>query len=225
MTTNRYDLVLLSGGLDSSTALGLSSKAGTARFALSIDYGQRHARELRAATEIANHYQVEHRVLDLTSWGRHLTGSALTDNSVEVPYGHYASLTMATTVVPNRNATLLMAAAGIAQSVGCTHVVTAVHSGDHYIYPDCRPDFIDAARRTIELGTDGAVTLDAPFVNISKTAIVARAADLGVPIGLTWSCYEGGDLHCGQCGTCVERIESFIDAGIDDPTEYLNGEA
>ncbi|MDQ0376510.1 7-cyano-7-deazaguanine synthase QueC [Amycolatopsis thermophila] len=218
--TERRDLVLLSGGLDSATALGLRHAEGTARVALSVNYGQRHARELRSAAEVAAHYGVEHRVLDLTSWGTHLSGSALTDTDVAVPHGHYAAPSMAATVVPNRNATLLMAAAGVALSTGCTHVVAAMHAGDHPIYPDCRPEFVDAARRTIELGTDGAVTLDAPFVHISKTAIAARAGDLAVPVGLTWSCYEGREVHCGQCGTCVERREAFADSGVADPTVY-----
>lgn len=220
MSNTRRDLVLLSGGLDSTTALGLRSAHGTAQLALSVDYGQRHARELQAAADVAAHYGVEHRVLDLTSWGQHLTGSALTDESVGVPHNHYDTPSMAATVVPNRNATLLMAAAGVAQSTGCTHVVAAVHAGDHPIYPDCRPEFIDAARLTIELGTANAVTLDAPFVDMSKTAITTRAADLNVPVHLTWSCYEGGTKHCGRCGTCVERAESFDAAGVTDPTEY-----
>lgn len=216
----RNDLVLLSGGLDSTTALAHSHHAGTAKLAVSVDYGQRHRRELDAAARVAGHYRVEHLVLDFTGWGALLGGSALTDRSVEVPHGHYADPTMAVTVVPNRNATLLAAAAGVAAAHGCTHVVTAVHAGDHPVYPDCRPEFVDAARRTIELGTGEQVTLDAPFVHMSKTDIAALAGALGAPVGLTWSCYEGQSLHCGQCGTCVERIEAFRDAGVTDPTAY-----
>ena len=219
-TATRRDLVLLSGGLDSTTLLALRAAKNTAALALSINYGQRHRRELHAATRIADYYGVDHAILDLTSWGRLLTGSALTDPTIDVPHGHYADESMRVTVVPNRNATLLMAAAGIAQTRGCTHVLTAVHAGDHPIYPDCRPEFIDAANRAAQLGTDGAVTIEAPFATITKTDIAAWARNLAVPVELTWSCYEGGEIHCGRCGTCVERIEALTDAGITDPTPY-----
>jgi 7-cyano-7-deazaguanine synthase len=218
----RRDLVLLSGGLDSSTLLAASHANDRAAVALSVDYGQRHRRELKAAREVAAFYGVEHHVLDMTGWGALLTGSSLTDPDVPVPHGHYADESMKATIVPNRNATLLMAAAGVAISKGCTHVVTAVHAGDHPVYPDCRPEFIQAAGLAAHVGTDGAVKIDAPFVNISKTAIARIAGELGVPIGVTWSCYEGGDIHCGECGTCVERIEAIRDADLVDPTAYRN---
>lgn len=218
---NRRDLVLLSGGLDSSTLLARSHKDGTAAVALSVNYGQRHRRELDAASQIAAFYGVEHIVLDLTSWGALLSGSALTDPAVSVPHGHYADESMRSTIVPNRNATLLMAAAGVAISRGCTHVLTAVHAGDHPIYPDCRPDFVQAANYAVELGTDGAVAIEAPFATISKTDIATLARDIEVPIHLTWSCYEGGARHCGQCGTCTERREALTEAGVNDFTSYL----
>lgn len=221
----RRDLVLLSGGLDSSTLLAQRAARGTAAVALSVDYGQRHRRELDAAVRVAAYYEVEHHVLDMTGWGRLLTGSALTDPTVDVPHGHYADESMKATIVPNRNATLLMAACGVAISKGCTHVLTAVHAGDHPVYPDCRPEFIDAAARAAELGSGGAVTIEAPFVSISKTDIAVWAAKLRLPVSRTWSCYEGGDLHCGKCGTCVERIEALNEAGIIDPTRYATAEA
>lgn len=216
----RTDLILLSGGLDSATLLADRVDAGTARLALSVDYGQRHARELAAAADLAGHYGVTHHVLDLRGWGSLLAGSALTDRAVEVPHGHYADESMKATIVPNRNATLLMAAAGVAIATGCTHVLTAVHAGDHPIYPDCRPGFIVAAADAARLGTDGAVTILAPFVDGTKTDIARLAGRLGLPVGLTWSCYEGGTEHCGRCGTCVERIEALRDAGVADPTPY-----
>lgn len=215
------DLILLSGGLDSTTALALAHRDGRAGMALTVDYGQRHRKEVRAAKAVAEHYGVRWELLELLTWGSMLKGSALTDPTVPVPHGHYAAPSMSTTVVPNRNATLLMAAAGIAMANGCTAVVTAIHAGDHAIYPDCRPEFFRSARATMELGTDGAVTLHAPFVNVTKTQIAALAGELDVPIDLTWSCYEGGAYHCGRCGTCVERIEALADAGVLDPTEYL----
>jgi 7-cyano-7-deazaguanine synthase len=214
------DLVLLSGGLDSSTLLADRVRVGGAQLALSVSYGQRHSRELDAARAIADYYDVPHLVLDLGGWGALLRGSALIDPAVDVPHGHYADESMKATIVPNRNATLLMAAAGIAISQRCDRVLTAVHAGDHPIYPDCRPDFIDLAAQTVRLATDGAVSIAAPYVHATKTDIARLAGQIGVPIHLTWSCYEGGAEHCGQCGTCVERIEALSDAGVPDPTRY-----
>lgn len=213
-------VTLLSGGMDSTTALALAARESTPVLALSVDYGQRHAKELDAAAAIAQHYGVPHRVLDLTGWGRLLTGSALTDPSVAVPHGHYAAPNMAVTVVPNRNATMLMAAAGIADALDATEVWAAVHAGDHAVYPDCRPEFITAANITLNVSTEGRVTIRAPFVDITKTDIAALGHDLNVPFELTWSCYEGGTVHCGKCGTCTERRSAFIDAGVPDPTIY-----
>jgi 7-cyano-7-deazaguanine synthase len=218
-------LVLLSGGMDSTALLALAAARGPVVGALSVNYGQRHAVELEAAKDVAEFYGVDHYVLDLTSWGSLLSGSALTDASVAVPEGHYAAPSMAVTVVPNRNATMLMAAAGVAESLGADVVLTAVHNGDHHVYPDCRPEFIAAASLAANLGTGGKVSIDAPFVNISKTDIAVVGKGFGAPFELTWSCYKGGDTHCGACGTCVERIEAFRDSGVEDPTTYLTKEA
>lgn len=217
---NARDLILLSGGLDSSTLLAERVQAGTARLAVAFDYGQRHHRELDAAIAVAQHYGVRLIVISLRTWGRHLTGSALTDPDVAVPHGHYAAPSMKTTVVPNRNAVMLMAAYGIAVAQNLTHVLTAVHAGDHTIYPDCRPEFIDAINYTAQVGSGTDVLIEAPYVYITKTDIAYRGGQLGLPIGLTWSCYEGGDEHCGQCGTCCERAEALRDAGVPDPTVY-----
>lgn len=216
----RLDLVLLSGGLDSSTLLAERSYHGTAALALAVDYGQRHFAELTAARAVAAHYQVRLIVLNLRTWGRHLTGSALTDPAVAVPHGHYADESMRATVVPNRNAVMLMSAYGIAVAHGLTHVVTAVHAGDHPIYPDCRPEFIDAINYAAQVGSGTEVIIEAPFQYMSKTEIAVVAGQRGLPVGLTWSCYEGDERHCGRCGTCTERIEALRDAGIPDPTQY-----
>lgn len=217
---NHRALVLLSGGLDSSTLLAKAHRDGTAALALSVNYGQRHSRELDAARSVAAFYGVEHLVLDMTGWGGLLSGSALTDPTVSVPHGHYADASMKTTIVPNRNATLLMAACGIAIARGCDQVLTAVHAGDHPVYPDCRPKFIAAAAHAAALGTDGAVEILAPFVDIDKTAVADLARELNVPTAMTWSCYEGGSVHCGRCGTCVERREALAGAHINDMTAY-----
>jgi 7-cyano-7-deazaguanine synthase len=211
-------VVLLSGGMDSATALAREVKEGDVRLAVSVDYGQRHVRELDSAVGLARYYGVDHEVLDLTGWGRLLKGSSLTDPDVEVPEGHYAAPSMAATVVPNRNATMLMAAAGVAQAVGAQRVVTAVHAGDHAVYPDCRPEFIQAASLASTLGA--GVEISAPFVHITKTDIARLGGEIGVPFEITWSCYKGGIFHCGKCGTCYERREAFEEAGLEDPTAY-----
>ncbi len=213
-------LVLLSGGLDSTVLVAHLLDHGEGVEALGIDYGQRHNRELTAAAAVAEHYGIRFDVLDLTALTRHLTGSALTDPTVPVPDGHYADVTMTSTVVPNRNATLLMAAVSVAVARGIPKVATAVHAGDHPIYPDCRPGAMHALASAAEECTDGACTIIAPFVSRSKTDVARVGARLSAPMHLTWSCYRGGDWHCGTCGTCTERREAFTDAGIPDPTTY-----
>lgn len=218
-------LVLLSGGLDSTVLLAhtleRAQRTGETHVrALSVDYGQRHARELHAAAAVAHYYDVPWEVADLASLAP-LLRSSLTGHG-PVPEGHYAEQSMAATVVPNRNAIMLMVAAGVAQSRGLTCVATAVHAGDHPVYADCRPEFIDAASAAATLGTDSGVQIVAPFVRTSKERIAALGSILGAPLYLTWSCYMGGSLHCGRCGTCVERAEAFHLAGVDDPTEYAD---
>lgn len=216
-------LVLLSGGMDSSTLLAHSlDQMGVQDHAISavfVDYGQRHVRERESARLVAAHYGVDLIELDLRSFGASVT-SALTVKGENVPHGHYAADNMALTVVPNRNAVLLSAAAGIAASLGHNVVRTAVHAGDHAVYPDCRPAFITALSIATVLGC--GVEIEAPFVEISKAQIAARGFKLGVPYVHTWSCYEGGDQHCGRCGTCVERAEAFDLAAVDDPTTYAD---
>lgn len=215
-------VVLLSGGLDSSTALAHTLAEGhEVRAAVFVDYGQRHVRERRSAEAVADFYGVPLVPLDLRSFGASVR-SALTSPDVAVPHGHYAQDNMSLTVVPNRNATMLSAAAGIADSLDAEFVVTAVHAGDHPVYADCRPDFILALSAATELACGVAVR--APFVHRSKTDIAALAGELGLPVELTWSCYEGGDVHCGRCGTCVERLEAIADAGVEDGTEYADTE-
>jgi len=209
-------MVLLSGGMDSTAALAMLSHDGPVE-AVSIDYGQRHARELAAAGDVANHYCVPWCVVDLREWGA-MVPSALTDHDRELPEGHYADESMRATVVPGRNAIMLSVAASIAAARGLETVVTAVHAGDHPIYPDCRPAFIAAMDEGLRQGT--GVGVFAPFVNVSKTEIARLGADAGAPFALTWSCYAGGDVHCGRCGTCVERREAFEESGVPDPTTY-----
>lgn len=210
--------------MDSSTALAYASQgvadARCNMLAIFVDYGQRHIVERKSAERIADFYGVTLITLDLTSFGASVK-SALTSD-IAVPHGHYAEDNMALTVVPNRNATMLSAAAGIASSHGLTSLYTAVHAGDHAVYADCRPDFIEALSVATELAC--GVTIEAPFVDKSKADIAATGDELGVPYDLTWSCYEGGQKHCGRCGTCVERAEAFYLAKVEDPTEYIDAD-
>ena len=216
-------IVICSGGLDSVTlAHKIDSQAEVARL-ISFDYGQRHKKELSYAARCAERLGVGHDIVDITTIGALLTGSALTDD-VDVPDGHYAEETMKATVVPNRNAIMLAIAFGAAAAQNCDAVAAAVHGGDHFIYPDCRPDFINAFETMQGHALDGYanVSLYTPFVTIPKDAIVTQGAEIGVPFEDTWSCYKGGETHCGRCGTCVERREAFHLAGVKDPTVYAD---
>jgi 7-cyano-7-deazaguanine synthase len=221
-------VVLLSGGLDSTVLVAHLLDSGDEVHTVSVDYGQRHRVELRAAHAVARYYGLPHDVVDLSPLGRLLSGSALTDPTVDVPDGHYADESMRATVVPNRNAIMISVAVGIAAARGFNRVATAVHAGDHPIYPDCRAEFIYAATMAAEYATVGYgdVTVVAPFVVHDKTWIAARGAELRAPLELTWSCYKGVPemaeaWHCGTCGTCTERREAFALAGVADPTPYL----
>ncbi|MBP2233539.1 7-cyano-7-deazaguanine synthase [Sinorhizobium kostiense] len=216
-------IVICSGGLDS---VSLAHKVATERELvglLSFDYGQRHRKELNFAAACAKRLGVQHQIIDIREIGRHLTGSSLTDD-VAVPDGHYAEETMKTTVVPNRNAIMLAIAFGVAAAQKADAVAAAVHGGDHFIYPDCRPGFIAAFQKMQNHALEGYanVTLYAPYVHVSKADIVADGAKHRTPFAETWSCYKGGVRHCGRCGTCVERREAFHLAGVADPTDYAD---
>jgi 7-cyano-7-deazaguanine synthase len=146
--------------------------------------------------------------------------SDLLGSGGEIPEGHYEDATMRQTVVPFRNGIMLAVAAGFAESAEAEGLVIAAHAGDHAVYPDCREDFMQAMGDAIRLGTYAEIALLRPFIDLRKEEIAARGAALGVNFAKTWSCYKGGEIHCGKCGTCVERREAFLLAGIEDPTEY-----
>ena len=217
-------VAVVSGGLDSAVLAHHLRNHGWDLRLLSFDYGQRHAKELDHARLLAAALDARHDVVDLRSAGRLLAGSALTDDSVDVPDGHYTDESMRATVVANRNAVFVQVAVGVAVAEGARAVAIGVHAGDHAIYPDCRPEFVDAAEHLARVANEGFAAEDftvlAPFLRWSKADIVRRGAELGVPFADTWSCYRGGDVHCGTCGTCTERREAFADAGVDDPTKY-----
>ncbi|MGV2122931.1 7-cyano-7-deazaguanine synthase QueC [Agrobacterium vitis] len=214
-------LVVCSGGLDSVSLADKMAAEHQLIGLISFDYGQRHKKELDFAALAAKRLGVPHQIIDITAIGASLTGSALTDD-LDVPDGHYAEETMKITVVPNRNAIMLAIAFGVATARKADAVAVAVHGGDHFIYPDCRPGFIDAFQTMQVHALEGYadVKLLAPFVTVSKADIVTEGAKYGTPFDQTWSCYKGGARHCGRCGTCVERREAFHLAGVTDPTDY-----
>jgi 7-cyano-7-deazaguanine synthase len=213
-------LVLLSGGMDSVTALYHARAAGPVRAALSFDYGAKHhARELPLAQWHADRLGVEHHVVSLDFVAKHFTSDLLATGG-EIPKGHYEEATMKQTVVPFRNGIMLAIAGGFAESCGAAAVVIAAHAGDHAIYPDCRETFMQSMASALRLGTYVGVELRRPFIDLSKAEIARRGAELGVDFAKTWSCYVGAERHCGECGTCVERREAFLVAGLSDPTEY-----
>jgi 7-cyano-7-deazaguanine synthase len=177
---------------------------------------------LEQAVRIAAHYGVRHEVVDVSGLGQVLAGSALTDPTVAVPHGHYAAESMRATIVPNRNAIMAAITAGVAYAWHADAITLGVHAGDHPIYPDCRPAFIERLTDLLAVATEPPLAVRAPFLHSAKSSIAARGAQLGAPLHLTWSCYEGGDLHCGRCGTCWERAEAFADAGVPDPTRYAD---
>ena len=214
-------LVVCSGGLDSVTLAHKTAAEQAPIHLVSFDYGQRHRKELEYARLCAQRLGVAHDIVDITDIGRRLAGSALTGEEA-VPDGHYAEDTMRITVVPNRNAIMLTIAFGLATAKRARTVAAAMHGGDHFIYPDCRPPFVEAFAAMQQRALDGLgqIALTTPFLLWSKADIVREGGRLGVPFAETWSCYKGGVRHCGRCGTCVERREAFYLAEIEDPTAY-----
>jgi 7-cyano-7-deazaguanine synthase len=214
-------ICVFSGGIDSTVLLCQLLANGDDVRAVSIDYGQRHgARELEAASRIAAVEGVPHDVVDVSGLAALLPGSSQTDPSVAVPLGHYADPSMRASIVPNRNMILLSAAAAICLAHGGEAVVYGAHAGDSDVYPDCREVFAGALDVALQLCDHRPVRLERPFVNLTKSDIVKKGVYLGAPLEMTWSCYVGGSVHCGNCGTCFERREAFAANNYDDPTEY-----
>lgn len=222
MTEFMKTVLIYSGGLDSTVLLAHMKSCRHEIHALSVDYGQRHRCELDKATEICAYMNIAHRIADLSAIQPLLAGSSLTSPQIDVAEGHYTESNMKSTVVPNRNMILLAIATGHALSIGATAVAYAAHSGDHAIYPDCRNEFADAMSAVMQLCDWKCIALNRPFVDWTKADIVRRGAELGVQFEKTWSCYNGGAVHCGRCGTCIERREAFDLAGVEDPTIYAD---
>lgn len=214
-------VVLLSGGMDSVTAFHEVRRAHEVVAALSFDYGSKHnACEIPFAKLHAERAGIPHRVIDL-GFMNECFASDLLKSGGDIPDGHYAEENMKRTVVPFRNGIMLAIACGFAESVVAEALTIAAHSGDHAIYPDCREPFMQGMAAAMEAGTYAHIRLLRPFIAMDKAAIARRGAELGIDFSETWSCYKGGAVHCGTCGTCVERREAFLLAGVTDPTAYL----
>lgn len=215
-------LVVLSGGMDSATALTLAVKTfGREKVsAVSFNYGSKHnTKENQCAQLLSSHYGISHKLVHLP-FINDLFKSDLLKTGGEIPEGHYAEENMKKTVVPFRNGIMLAIATGYAESIDSEQVIIGNHSGDHAVYPDCREDFMTPFGRAIEKGTWKGIHLYRPFEHKTKGQIAAMGIEMGTPYEMTWSCYKGGEVHCGRCGTCVERLESFDQAGVKDPVAY-----
>ncbi len=211
-------VIIVSGGMDSTTLL--YDRRDEIALAISFDYGSNHnAREIPYAEMHCKRLGIEHITIPLDFMHKYFRSSLL-EGADAIPEGHYADENMKSTVVPFRNGIMLAVAAGVAESRNLTKLLIANHGGDHTIYPDCRPEFISAMDSATNAGTYVGVRVVAPYTNITKGDIARIGKKLGIDYAETWSCYKGGEKHCGKCGTCVERKEALAYAGIEDTTEY-----
>ena len=215
-------VIIVSGGMDSITLL--YERKDEIALGISFDYGSNHnAREIPFARMHSERLGIRHLVINL-SFIHHYFKSSLLSGADKIPEGSYDDDNMKSTVVPFRNGIMLSIAVGIAESEGLTKVFIANHGGDHAIYPDCREEFIEAIDAASQAGTYEHVRILAPYTNITKTDIALRGKQLGIDYSETWSCYKGGEVHCGKCGTCVERKQALREAGLEDTTQYESNE-
>ncbi len=211
-------LIVVSGGMDSVTML--YEYAEEIAMAVTFDYGANHGpKEIPLARMHCERLGVPHLVIPLDFMHKYFSSSLLS-GAEAIPEGHYEDENMKSTVVPFRNGIMLSIACGIAESNGLRRLMIANHAGDHAIYPDCRRAFVDAMNQATQEGTYEHICIYAPYTDFTKAEIARHGKRLGIDYAETWSCYKGGDKHCGKCGTCVERHEALSEAGIDDPTEY-----
>ena len=213
-------ILILSGGMDSVTLL--YDYQERIALAISFDYGSNHnAREIPFARMHCERLGIPHHVIPLDFMSTYFRSSLLS-GADDIPEGHYADENMKSTVVPFRNGIMLAIATGMAETNDLSYVMMANHGGDHTIYPDCRPEFVEAFDAAAHAGTYNGVHLLSPYCHMTKSQIAARGRELGIDYAETWSCYKGGDKHCGRCGTCIERKEALAEAGIPDPTDYVD---
>lgn len=212
-------VVIYSGGMDSFTVLNRALTDGKQVYALSFDYGQRHVKELECASQVCKALNVHHKIIDISAINQLLAGSSLTDD-IDIPQGHYEAQNMKSTIVPNRNMILLSMAVGYAVSIGAAQVYYGAHSGDHAIYPDCRPEFVTKMNDVCQIANYESVEIFSPYLTVDKTAILSDGISMGLDYSQTWTCYNGREKACGKCGACQERLEAFALNKLIDPIEY-----
>ena len=216
--TNKV-VVIYSGGMDSFTVLNRALQDGKEVYALTFDYGQRHVKEIEYASKVCKSLQVNHKVIDISAINQLLAGSSLTDD-IDIPEGHYEAESMKSTVVPNRNMILLSLAVGYAVSTGASQVYYGAHSGDHAIYPDCRPEFVMKMNDVCKIANYESVEIFSPYLTVTKSDILTDGLKMNLKYDQTWTCYNGREKACGQCGACQERLEAFSDNKVTDPIDY-----
>ncbi|ATC81840.1 MULTISPECIES: 7-cyano-7-deazaguanine synthase QueC [Pseudoalteromonas] len=212
-------VVIYSGGMDSFTVLNKALQQGHDVYALSFDYGQRHVKELEVAANVCEKLNVPHKIVDISAINQLIGGSSLTDD-IDVPEGHYEEESMKSTIVPNRNMILLSLAVGYAVSLKASKVYYGAHSGDHAIYPDCRPEFVQKMDDVCRIANYDAVEIFSPYLNNTKIDILTDGIKMGLDYSQTWTCYNGREKACGKCGACQERLEAFSLNNVTDPIEY-----
>lgn len=212
-------VVVYSGGMDSFTLLNKVQKQGLEVYALSFNYGQRHVKELHVAESVCQELGVHYKVVDISAINGLIGGSSLTSN-IDIPEGHYEEESMKSTVVPNRNMILLSLAVGYAVSLESNKVFYGAHSGDHAIYPDCRPEFVERMNDVCKIANYEEVEIVTPYLDQSKIEILADGIAMNLDYRNTWTCYNGREKSCGKCGACQERLEAFERNGVVDPLEY-----
>ncbi len=212
-------VVIYSGGMDSFTVLNLAVKEGYEVLPLSFNYGQKHVKELEYAANVCKQLGLQHKVVDISAINSLLAGSSLTDD-IDIPEGHYEEESMKSTVVPNRNMMLLSMAVAYAISSGANKVFYGAHSGDHAIYPDCRPEFVEKMKAVCAIADYQPVDIVTPFLNNSKIEILTAGLKMGLDYGQSWTCYNGREKACGKCGACTERLEAFKLNNVQDPLAY-----
>ncbi|WP_027966599.1 7-cyano-7-deazaguanine synthase QueC [Halomonas halocynthiae] len=215
-------VVVYSGGMDSFTLLHRALREHSSVHALSFDYGQRHSRELEMAQQVCKTLGIAHQVVDIRAIHGLIDGSSLTDASQPLPTGRYAADNMQSTVVPNRNMILLSMSIAKAINIGARDVYYGAHAGDHLIYPDCRPEFVAAMQHAAGLADCNPVKVHAPYLHASKADILADGLQMGLDYTNTWTCYLGEAFACGECGSCIDRLDAFAANGIDDPVAYAS---
>jgi len=213
-------VVIYSGGMDSYTVLHKAIEEGLTPVALTFDYGQRHVKEIQIASEVCESLAINHKIIDITAINQLIGGSSLTDSSIEVATGDYDNNNMVNTVVPNRNMILLSLAVGYAVSIGAEKVYYGAHSGDHEIYPDCRPIFVEKMNEVAAVANYEKTEIHSPYLKSDKVGILKDGLRMGLDYSKTWTCYNGREKACGECGSCKERLEAFAKNGLSDPISY-----